>query len=145
MCLLLGIKKKRALYEMEPIIKSFVNWNLDLNYLRNKKYLYRKYLPANNVRRISPALFTRLFLSHNGRVYTNGICLLFYLFFYHSACLPISIFNIFIFQICLHHRGFLISFLLHFSLTLLSPPTLAVHFEYTPSDYSHSSFRFHPH
>ena len=40
-----------------------------------KEYFYAEKLPANNLRRISTALFTRLhvFLSENGQVVTNAV------------------------------------------------------------------------
>ena len=37
-----------------------------------KNYLYADKLPVNDLRRISTAMFTRLFLSENGRVVTNA-------------------------------------------------------------------------
>ena len=36
-----------------------------------KKYLYADKLPANDLKRISTALFTRLFLKENGQVVTD--------------------------------------------------------------------------
>ena len=55
---------KCALYQIESIIKFVIRFKSS----RKKKYLYVEKLPENDLRRISSALFTRLFLSENGRV-----------------------------------------------------------------------------
>ena len=51
--------KKCTSYEIESIIKSLVNSNLDLDPLKKKKCLYAEELPASDLRAISTALFTR--------------------------------------------------------------------------------------